>query len=114
MATGIKEIKEAITAIFAVIKLVYGIGKDGITPSDGWSLLNAFFDPTFRKTLNDGIQGVNLIKGEALDIDSAERTELWALINAQFSSLKLSGKFTAEDEEKVMEYVFHVFKSLKE
>jgi hypothetical protein len=111
---GIKESKEAVVAIFSVIKLVYDIAKDGVQTTDAWTLLTAFMDYNFRKVLNDGIQGVSVIKSELLELDAAERAELWALVNQKFLDLKLNYNLSGEEAMRAMALVTQLFGHLSE
>lgn len=110
---GIKETREAVLAIFAVVRLVYSIAKDGITTGDAWTLLSAFMDYNFRTVLNSGIQGANLIKYEVTNLSAEERSELWALVNQEFAKIQKQFSLGAEDLLKLTEYVHGMFGQFK-
>lgn len=100
---GVKESREAIIAVFALVKLVFDVAKDGIQYTDALKLFYSFLDSAFRKTIDDGVKGASLIRSELFDLTEAERSELWTLINQKVGELRFEFNMSPKEADELME-----------
>lgn len=84
----IKETKEAVTAALQVGLFVVSRLKDGADLSDAYALGAKLMDPDFRKLVQDGIDGADLIPDELSDLSFMEGAELLQAISTAIAQSK--------------------------
>lgn len=80
MAQGIKETKEALAFVVALIEAVAPELKDGFQVADVSTVVSKLALPENIAKLEAAVQGANLIGAEAQDIGIGEGFELLALV----------------------------------
>ena len=82
----IKESKEAVVAVAALMKAAKDLAKDGVQFSDAIALWDKYdTDPVFAGKLDAGLTGLQYIAAELSDISLFEGLELMRVIRAEFS-----------------------------
>ena len=85
--TDIKESKEAIAAVAALVKEVMVLSKDGYDFGDAISFGTKFLgDEKFRQTLIEGVKGADQILAEMKDLEAKEVGELLAAVVAELKA----------------------------